>query len=118
MRGSEDFARTIRTGSRSARPTLVVHCAAREGGGGSRVGFVVAKSVGNAVTRNVVRRRLRGVVVEQRDSLPYGCDVVVRALPAAASAGYAVLAGDYGSALENASRRAAGRGPISAGGRR
>ncbi len=117
MRGSEDFARTIRTGSRSARPTLVVHCAVRGDGDGSRVGFVVAKSVGNAVTRNAVRRRLRGVAVEQRDSLPPGRDVVVRALPAAASATYAQLSQDYGSALESACRRVFARGQAGGVGR-
>jgi len=48
------------------------------------VGFVVSKAVGNAVTRNRVKRRLRHLVVPllagSRD-----VEVVVRALPAAAT---------------------------------
>ena len=110
MRGSEDFVRTIRRGSRSARPTLVVHCGGDGRSGHPRVGFIVARSVGSAVTRNLVRRRLRGVVVELRDSLPSGGDVVVRALPPAAAASYATLRDDYAAALSSAADRRS-RGP-------
>lgn len=113
MRGSEDFARTIRAGSRAVARTLVVHCAAHErpvsdAEASSHVGFVVSRSVGNAVTRNVVRRRLRGAVVEMRDTLPAGCDVVVRALPPAAAADFGELSHDLRSALERAERRRTG----------
>lgn len=65
----------------------------------------MAKAVGGAVVRNRVRRRLRGVVVEQMTSLPSGADVVVRALAPAARATYAQLAEDYRSALGAATRR-------------
>ena len=48
----------------------------------TRVGFVVSKKVGNAVTRNRVKRRLRHIV---RGYMPtVGTDVGVRALPDAA----------------------------------
>jgi len=70
------------------------------------VGFVVPKAVGGAVTRNKVRRRLRGLVVELRDALPAGADVVVRALPAAALASYEALGLDYRGALVRAADRA------------
>ena len=105
MRRSEDFALTIRRGARAGRSTLVVHCRAIPERDGARVGFVVAKAVGGAVVRNRVRRRLRGVVVEQMSSLPSGADVVVRALAPAARATYLQLAEDYRSALSAAARR-------------
>ena len=48
-----------------------------------RVGFVVSKAVGNAVTRNRVKRRLRHLCRPLVDELEDGTVVVVRALPAA-----------------------------------
>ena len=106
MRRSEEFARTIRAGSRAGRTTLVVHCrTAPEHAGASHVGFVVAKTVGGAVVRNVVRRRLRGLVFEHVAELPEGMDVVVRALPPSAAASYLDLSADYRSALAAAARR-------------
>jgi len=52
---------------------------------GVRVGFVVAKPVGNAVMRNRVKRRLRHLVLAYLLDTPAGTDVVVRALPRAAT---------------------------------
>ncbi len=51
----------------------------------SRAGFVVSKAVGNAVTRNRVKRRLRHLVADALPTAPQPVDVVVRALPPAAS---------------------------------
>ena len=50
-----------------------------------RVGFVVSKAVGNAVTRNRVKRRLRHLCRPLVDELEDGTVIVVRALPAAAT---------------------------------
>lgn len=69
---------------------------------------MVARTVGGAVVRNKVRRRLRGVVLEHGDALPGGTDVVVRALGPAADATYPELAADYRSALAAALRRQVG----------
>ena len=107
MRRSADFEATVRRGARAGRGTLVVHCrVAPEVGTGARVGLVVSRAVGGAVVRNKVRRRLRGVVVEQRAALPVGADVVVRALPPSNAAAYDALAEDFRSALRSAARRA------------
>jgi ribonuclease P protein component len=105
LRRSSDFDATVRRGARAGRRTLVVHCRAVPTDA-TRVGLVVSRAVGGAVVRNKVRRRLRGVVVEQRTELPAGADVVVRALPPAAEAGYADLAADFRSALRSAASRA------------
>ena len=51
----------------------------------AQVGFVVSKAVGNAVTRNRVKRRLRHLVAARLDAVPAYAQLVVRALPAAAS---------------------------------
>jgi ribonuclease P protein component len=50
------------------------------------VGFVVSKAVGGAVVRNRVKRRLRHLAAAALVSTPQAHDVVVRALPSAASA--------------------------------
>lgn len=60
----------------------------------ARVGFVVSRAVGPAVTRNLVKRRLRHLVRERLACLPLGSLLVVRALPAAAATPYAGLADD------------------------
>lgn len=57
-----------------------------------RVGFVVSKAVGPAVTRNLVKRRLRHLARERTEALPPRAMLVVRTLPAAAGASYDELA--------------------------
>lgn len=108
LRRSQDFQYVIRRGVRAGRQTLVVHAVTRDPSTGSvdgttpsgdvlptavepRVGFVVSKAVGNAVTRNRVKRRLRELARAELSAAagaatpPPGTDVVVRALPSAAS---------------------------------
>lgn len=57
----------------------------------ARFGFIVSKQVGGAVTRNTVRRRLKAVCAEALPAVRPGSDVVIRALPSAATAKYAAL---------------------------
>lgn len=65
----------------------------------SKVGFVVSKAVGNSVVRHRVSRRLRHVVGARLADFPTGTSLVVRALPAAATATSAELAVDFESAV-------------------
>ena len=96
LNASGDFRSTIRQGVRVGRPTLVLHVH-RSGLEGVRVGMVVSKAVGNAVTRNRVKRRLRHLAADQLNRTPPGTDVVVRALPPAA-----LPAADLGPELDAA----------------
>lgn len=103
LRRRGDFAAAIRGGRRAGRGALVVHLnpvGAAAAPGPPRVGFVVSRAVGGAVTRNTVRRRLRHVVRDRLAALPTGALLVVRALPAAADAPYARLAADFDRALD------------------
>lgn len=112
MRRSEDFTATVRGGARAGRGTLVVHSRAMTAGHGRRVGLVVAKTVGNAVVRNRVRRRLRAVVVEHVGALPADSAVVVRALPPASEASFSQIRDDYCDAVRTATRRAAAKARV------
>lgn len=81
----EDFTLAVRRGQKVAGPGLVLHHHGGDGGTAkSRVGFVVGRPVGNAATRNLLRRRLRHAMSARLDALPPGSRVVVRATPTAA----------------------------------
>ena len=100
----------VRKGRRATRGSLVVHLAPATDdidpacAPSARAGFVVSKAVGPAVTRNTVKRRLRHLVRDHLAELPPGTDVVVRALPSAASRTYQELEFDLLAALQAASR--------------
>jgi ribonuclease P protein component len=72
---------------RSAQPDMVLHVARDEADpSGPRIGLVVAKSVGNAVVRHRVSRRLRHVARTVLEDLDGRDRVVIRARPGAGSA--------------------------------
>jgi ribonuclease P protein component len=105
------FGAAVRRGRRAGTRTLVVHlhepaATAIDAGAQPRIGFVVGKTVGNAVTRNQVKRRLRHLARERLSSLPGSAVLVVRALPAAATATYAELGADLDRALDRSLDRA------------
>ena len=117
LRRSMDFSETVRQGSRAGRPLLVVHLDLTSDAGSAsapgsrpgdspRAGFVVSKAVGGSVVRHAVVRRLRHVMRPRLESLPAGSRLVVRALPAAATASSEQLAADLDSALASALRKA------------
>lgn len=73
----------------------------------ARFGFIAAKSVGGAVVRNRVRRRLKAACYQLREQAPVGAEIVVRAQPSAAAASYAELLNDVAHAFERAHKLAA-----------
>ena len=112
LRSRAEFAEAVRRGARTATPALVLHLFTDATAGPARAGFVVSRTVGTAVTRNLVRRRLRHLVSDRLTQLPAGTRLVVRATPAAASASYPSL----GSQLDSALARLTGprpKGPVS-----
>jgi ribonuclease P protein component len=122
LRRSSDFAAAVRGGRRAGRGAVVVHLSIpaqqhdQPAPAGSevspaRAGFVVSKAVGNAVTRNKVKRRLRHLVAERLDALPPGTTVVVRAQQGAHLRTYPELAADLDAALAAARSPRRSRGP-------
>lgn len=70
----------------------------------TRLGLSVSRKVGNAVTRNAVRRRLKEIFhAALADDLPEGLDLVVSARPGAAVASFQELSGEFGKALRKLS---------------
>lgn len=104
MRRSEEFSATVRGGAKGRAQRLVVHLRTHEGLHSALVGFIVPRSVGIAVVRNRVKRRLRAAVAQRLDTLPSGSLLVVRALPASAEATYAELEADLERAIASAQR--------------
>jgi ribonuclease P protein component len=98
MRRRDEFASTIRTGRRGSSAAVVVHTT--RSAPQAAVGFIVSRSVGGAVVRNRVRRRLRHLVAARLPELPRDAALVVRALPAAAAASPAQLGADLDRALQ------------------
>lgn len=72
----------------------------------TRAAFAVPRGVGNAVTRNRVRRRLRHALRAQWAALPAGAQLVVRAAPAAAAQPSPALAAGLRRAVDSAAARA------------
>jgi ribonuclease P protein component len=102
MTRSTDFGATVSRGVRAVQPDLVVH-ALRAGdsdaGDGPRIGLVVSKSVGSAVQRHRVARRLRHVARTVIDELDPADRVVIRALPSSRHAISARLEQELRTAL-------------------
>jgi ribonuclease P protein component len=116
-----EFAAVFKSGRRAGTRHLAVHLLVSDSGlsgvagpaisgtiqAGStlhgqpaRAGFVVSSKVGNSVVRHRVTRRLREQVRPLLADLAPGTHLVVRALPPAAAAASADLAGDLRQALK------------------
>ena len=90
----------VRTGRRSGGDLLVVHVLRHDRTDPARIGFVVGRVVGNAVVRHRVQRQFRHLFRDRLADLPVGCEVVVRALPAAAAASYPELGAELDRCLQ------------------
>jgi ribonuclease P protein component len=95
LQKAEHFRSTMKQGRKVNSDHLVIYLKRDEALAFSRFGFVVAKTVGGAVKRNLVKRRLRAIAREVLVSVDQGeatssvsnnsnFDVVVRALPGSA----------------------------------
>ena len=103
---SDDYRSIVRSGHRSATPNLVIYTRRSLAERPPRVGFIVSKAVGNAVVRNLVRRRFKATVSVLVADLAPGTDIVMRALPAAAQASWASLSTEITQILRKDMARA------------
>ena len=79
-----DFRAAVRRGRRATTPSAVYYRLPTDPANPLRFGVIVSKAVGNAVNRNLVRRRLRALGRERVDAGGTGEDVVIRVLPGTA----------------------------------
>jgi ribonuclease P protein component len=111
MTRSAEFGATVSQGVRAVQPHLVVHAIRADDATdiGPRIGLVVAKSVGNAVQRHRVARRLRHVARTVIDDLDPADRVVIRALPGSRDAFSARLEQELRTALRRTRPRSGAR---------
>jgi len=104
---ADDYRVIVRRGAKVAGAHTVSYVRSRESGTDARFGFIVSKKVGNAVRRNLVRRRLKAVCHDALVGGLRGVDVVVRALPGAADAEFGDLRSEVFDALARRARLSA-----------
>ena len=117
LRSHSDFVAVLKRRRKVSCRDFIVHYAMRDdsqahGGvtaSSRRVGLAVSKAVGNAVTRNAVKRRFRVLARRYEDHLPEGVDVVLRAKPSAAAASFQMLDKQMASGFDAVTARI-GRG--------
>jgi ribonuclease P protein component len=90
----------VRRGRRTSTSLAVYYRLERPVEDPVRFGFIVSRSVGGAVERNLVRRRMCAIGRELVDAGARGSDVVVRALPGSAQRDWASLSADMHDALD------------------
>jgi ribonuclease P protein component len=97
LRRRSDFSRVQRRGKRQAGPLFVLLMT--DARGASRIGITVAKTVGNAVVRNRLRRRVKAILDRRGFGSPPYRDLVLIARPGAGEATFAAVAAELGRLL-------------------
>ena len=88
---ADDYRRLVRRGHRVVTRHAVIYIVHGDDFRPPRFGFIVAKTVGIAVDRNRVRRRLKVLSFMAMPGVPNGTEIVIRALPGSAQAGWDIL---------------------------
>ncbi|WP_336660102.1 ribonuclease P protein component [Leucobacter sp. USHLN153] len=102
----QDYRQIVRAGRRVGGALCITHAVLRSPGEPARFGFIISKAVGNAVTRNRVRRRMKAVIESRLHSGVSSVDIVFRALPAVAEATFGELRREMERALDRVERDA------------
>lgn len=105
LKASQDFKRIAKHGQKRVTPAFIMQINKTEASAGFRLGLTVSRKVGNAVTRNRAKRRLRELVrlmlqnaAEARQLQGY--DIVLIGRTAAATQDFAAMARDLRWALK------------------
>ena len=97
LKSTHDFAAVRMRGKTQASGGVLLGVMRREKNVDDpiRFGFVTPKYLGGAVQRNLVRRRLKHLVIEHGDQFADGFDVVVIARRSASTTSHASLRKDF-----------------------
>jgi ribonuclease P protein component len=106
LRRRADFEAVVRSGSVSATRLLVLR-ARRTDGPTTRIGLATPASLGGAVERNRVRRRMRALVRARHEEMGAGWDLLVIMKPDARSATFDELRDALNVVLDRAGIRRA-----------
>ena len=104
LRRSVDYRRVQSRGRRFRTPHLLI-LSIRGRAPSSRFGLVVSRKVGNAVTRNRVKRWLREAIRHERGRLQGRWDLAIIPSPRAAGSDYQTLRSELAHALDHIGRR-------------
>jgi ribonuclease P protein component len=115
LKSHRDFVAVLKRRRRVSREDIVVHYLMHDdviasdiaAVNGRRIGLAVSKAVGNAVTRNAVKRRFRVLARKYESLLPASCDIVMRAKPSAAHADFQSLDAQVEACFKAVTRKAA-----------
>jgi ribonuclease P protein component len=102
-----EFERVRREGSSQRGRFMMVSILRVEKSGPFRAGFVTTRRLGGAVSRNLVRRRLREIVRHHQDQIRDDVWIIVIAKTEAARASYLALEDEYLRLIKRASILAA-----------
>ncbi|WP_042354586.1 ribonuclease P protein component [Bacillus rubiinfantis] len=84
IKKNQDFQKVFQQGRSFANRQFVVYALAKEEQDFYRIGLSVSKKLGNAVTRNRIKRYIRQSILELKDQLIPGHDYVIIARKPAA----------------------------------
>jgi len=89
----------MKLGQKASTEHMVLYLNQKSNTATPRFGFVVGKTVGNAVQRNLVKRRARAACYARISQFSPSSDLVLRALPGLASVTWDQFTNELDSAL-------------------
>ncbi|MFM8927786.1 MAG: ribonuclease P protein component [Rhodoluna sp.] len=104
LRSAEDFRSTMRLGQKASTDHLVLYLLKGDASTDPRFGFVVGKTVGNSVKRNLVKRRARAICSGRINEFGQDESLVIRALPGAAELTWEKMLDEFNLGLSKLKR--------------
>ncbi|WP_246944317.1 ribonuclease P protein component [Bacillus pinisoli] len=102
IKKNEDFQAVFQKGASTANRQFVIYVKDQPNQSSFRIGLSVSKKIGNAVVRNRIKRLIRQVMFEFKDSIKEGKDLVIIARKPTADMDYH----EVKSSLEHVCKRA------------